>query len=504
MSSKKIIIVVLLLIALLACLIGIGLAIYFFNSKIPVHDYAVKFDAGASGTKMHVYEWNSEFSPNKTHDLEISEIGSCETDDKGIDKIKDREDLRRKFEKCIKKAHELVPDSRKNRTKISLGATGGIRLLGVNSGAVSNSVLNLIREHFSSSGFLFERESQVKSIDGRDEALSAWIAANYLENNFVKLHPENNTRGVLELGGSSSQIVFVPQNLDPRRSKEVELFGKTYRTYSQSFLCYGLNEAHLMYFAQTVKNNNFNQQTRASCNPVGTSVTLSKLDLNRSPCANGNMYNEQLPYAALQRDYLLSGDSNFRQCVQDVKQIFNKNHACTSGNDACSFRNVFIANIKNSKFLAVSAFWHALNETNRLFNQSLQHNMDGFKHATGAICGMSINELLRYNESSRAGLDRDRLTKFCFQNTYIIELLSQYGFENLDNIKIVDKINGQNLDWTMGNLIEEVNHGNYLPYESRPRKLPLLYFTIVLIALSLLAILFLILFIWALGKNWDE
>lgn len=56
----------------------------------------------------------------------------------------------------------------------------------------------------------------------------------------------------------------------------------------------------------------------------------------------------------------------------------------------------------------------------------------------------------------------------------------------------------------MGNLIEEVNHGNYLPYESRPRKLPLLYFTIVLIALSLLAILFLILFIWALGKNWDE
>lgn len=57
-------------------------------------------------------------------------INKTTNKDKGIDKIKDREDLRRKFEKCIKKAHELVPDSRKNRTKISLGATGGIRLLG--------------------------------------------------------------------------------------------------------------------------------------------------------------------------------------------------------------------------------------------------------------------------------------------------------------------------------------------------------------------------------------
>lgn len=58
----------------------------------------------------------------------------------------------------------------------------------VNSASVSNNILNLIREYFSSSGFLFEKDSQVKSIDGREEALSAWIAANYLENNFHKVY----------------------------------------------------------------------------------------------------------------------------------------------------------------------------------------------------------------------------------------------------------------------------------------------------------------------------
>lgn len=503
--AKKIVVILLLLLALIACLVGIGLVIYFYNSKIPVHDYAVKFDAGTSGTKMHVYEWNSEFSPNKTHPLDIREIGSCTTDDNGIDKIKDKDDLHRKFNKCMRQAHSLVPESRKNRTKISLAATGGIRLMGINSQSVSNSVLNMIREYFSSSGFLFEKDSQVRAINGREEALNAWIAANYLENNLQK--PEllpNETKGILELGGSSSQIVYVPQNVDAQRSMEVELFGRKYRTYSQSFLCYGLNEAHLMYYAQTVKNNNYPYQSRASCNPVGTTVTLGKLELNRSPCANGNMFNEPLPYAALQRDYLLSGDSNFRACVLDVRSIFNKN-TCTSGADACSFRNPG-TKIRpyNSKFLAFSAFWHALNETNRLFNQTFDGNLESFKQATGAICGMSINELVRYNESSRAGLDRDRLTRFCFQNVYIIELLSEYGISSLENVKVVDKINGQNIGWTMGSLIDDINDGDYLPYESRPRKLPLLWFVISLIALSLLAVLFLVLLIWAFGKNWDQ
>lgn len=52
----------------------------------------------------------------------------------------------------------------------------------INSQSVSNSVLNMIREYFSSSGFLFENDLQVKAINGREEALNTWIAANYLDN----------------------------------------------------------------------------------------------------------------------------------------------------------------------------------------------------------------------------------------------------------------------------------------------------------------------------------
>jgi hypothetical protein len=49
--------------------------------------------------------------------------------DNGIDKIKNILELETKFSKCIKKAHELIPKNRKNRTKINLAATAGMRML---------------------------------------------------------------------------------------------------------------------------------------------------------------------------------------------------------------------------------------------------------------------------------------------------------------------------------------------------------------------------------------
>lgn len=45
----------------------------------------------------------------------------------------------------------------------------------------------MIRDYFKSTGFLFQNDTQVRIISGFDEALDAWITANYLENNFQKV-----------------------------------------------------------------------------------------------------------------------------------------------------------------------------------------------------------------------------------------------------------------------------------------------------------------------------
>jgi hypothetical protein len=44
--------------------------------------------------------------------------------------------------------------------------------------------LDYIRSYFKTTGFLFSNDSQVDILSGKDEALNAWISANYIENNF--------------------------------------------------------------------------------------------------------------------------------------------------------------------------------------------------------------------------------------------------------------------------------------------------------------------------------
>lgn len=67
--------------------------------------------------------------------------------------------------------------------------------------------MNFIKEYLSTLGFLLNGNSQVQVISGKEEAINAWISANYIEQNFK----EHKTNGVMDLGGGSTQIIFVPE-----------------------------------------------------------------------------------------------------------------------------------------------------------------------------------------------------------------------------------------------------------------------------------------------------
>ena len=74
--------------------------------------------------------------------------------------------------------------------------------------SMSNAIktMNFIKEYLSTLGFLLNGNSQVQVISGKEEAINAWISANYIEQNFK----EHKTNGVMDLGGGSTQIIFVP------------------------------------------------------------------------------------------------------------------------------------------------------------------------------------------------------------------------------------------------------------------------------------------------------
>ena len=80
------------------------------------------------------------------------------------------------------------------------------------------------------------------------------------------------------------------------------------------------------------------------------------------------------------------------------------------------------------------------------------------------------------NDTSNANINKKFLDPLCLNNMYIIELLDSFGFQDFSNIKITNNVNGYNIGWTLGFLINELNRDDFLPYEEPSRMLKFKYF----------------------------
>ena len=66
---------------------------------------------------------------------------------------------------------------------------------------------------------------------------------------------QHTTFGTLDLGGASTQITFVPETpseLHPNYTESILLYGEEYKVYTNSFLCYGMNEVYRVLEAHLV------------------------------------------------------------------------------------------------------------------------------------------------------------------------------------------------------------------------------------------------------------
>eukprot|EP00850_Spirogloea_muscicola_P021883 SM000266S09828 [mRNA] locus=s266:158634:160586:+ [translate_table: standard] len=115
-------------------------------------------------------------------------------------------------------------------------ATAGLRRLEPN---VASSILASCRAELLHSPFRFQ---EAAIITGIWEGLYAWVAANYALGTLGK-SPEE-TVGIVELGGASAQVTFVPEDLLPAAFRQdLMLAGTTYHLYSHSFLNFGQEAA---------------------------------------------------------------------------------------------------------------------------------------------------------------------------------------------------------------------------------------------------------------------
>uniref|UniRef100_A0A8C5SNP7 Ectonucleoside triphosphate diphosphohydrolase 1 n=1 Tax=Laticauda laticaudata TaxID=8630 RepID=A0A8C5SNP7_LATLA len=346
---------------------------------------------------------------------------------------------------CMDSAKEIVPQEKHQETPVYLGATAGMRLLRYPRES-SLKLLSEVEETLRIYPFKFQG---ARILSGEEEGAYGWITLNYLLGKFsiwpkVFAH-SSRTTGALDLGGASTQITFVP---DPDKIElttdiiNFHLYGKEYRVYTHSFLCYGKDQALRL---KLLQDSSTTDKLQDPCFHQGYVRTVNVFDLTTNPCTAHNI---TAPYSQIQ----IQGDGNYEKCLESIQRIFNIEDCLYS---SCSFNGIFLPEV-SGEFGAFSAFYYVMN-----FLNVTEKPMDQVIETVKNFCSKSWNEVkVEFPE-----IKEKYLSEYCFSSTYIISLLGQrYNFtkEKWQNIHFLEKIENSDAGWTLGYML---NLTNMIPAE---------------------------------------
>ncbi|XVE62650.1 hypothetical protein DITRI_Ditri06bG0135900 [Diplodiscus trichospermus] len=206
-------------------------------------NYAVIFDAGSSGSRVHVFCFDQN--------LDLVPIGSelelFEQLKPGLSfYANDPQASANSLRSLLDKAESVVPLELRSKTPVRVGATAGLRALEGNaSDKILQAVSNLLKDR---STFKYEANA-VKILDGSQEGSYEWVTINYLLGNLGRTY--GDTVGIVDLGGGSVQMAYaISENAASKAPSvqagednyvnEMYLKGSKYHLYVHSYLHYGL------------------------------------------------------------------------------------------------------------------------------------------------------------------------------------------------------------------------------------------------------------------------
>uniref|UniRef100_A0A8C6YWK5 nucleoside diphosphate phosphatase n=1 Tax=Nothoprocta perdicaria TaxID=30464 RepID=A0A8C6YWK5_NOTPE len=191
--------------------------------------YGIMFDAGSTGTRIHIFKFKQQ--PKETPKLTHETFKALKP---GLSAYADDvEKSGQGIKELLEVAKNEVPMELWKFTPLVLKATAGLRLL---PGEKAQKLLDKVKEIFQASPF-FVRDNCVSIMNGTDEGS--------LNN------PQKRSVGMLDLGGGSTQITFLPrteatlQASPAGHTTSFQMFNSTYKLYSYSYLGLGLMSARL-------------------------------------------------------------------------------------------------------------------------------------------------------------------------------------------------------------------------------------------------------------------
>ena len=164
------------------------------------------------------------------------------------------------FEPILNFGREHVHAPKRATTAFFVLASAGMRKVRERSQTIAQRVMDTAYKHLAeSSEFIVHREG-IKIIEGRNEGLWGWMAANYLNGELGKLltlgsdavYSRQTTKGIVEMGGESLQITFIPRESALKTAgnehiESISIGNAEFKLFTYSWMGIGMEAAQSAY-----------------------------------------------------------------------------------------------------------------------------------------------------------------------------------------------------------------------------------------------------------------
>lgn len=347
-------------------------------------DFGIMIDAGSGGSRVYIYQWPRAFTGQRQFIEPRTRSNWTKSVVPGISEFASRlSELEENLLPLLTFAKRCIletgaPASRLSQFPIYLKATAGVRLL---RPWHREPLLSEVRRILLNSEFTFTA-TNARCISGEEEGINGWLSVNMQRKSIF----EPLARiGVLDLGGASLEITFVPSNDVIADFFPLRLKGDTIGLYTHSFLGFG---AHLA----------FDRLLSSEAQAIAV---------------------------CLARGYTLrhvQGAGNFTQCADLARdRLLLKRAPCWTPS-SCSIAGEYQPWVSTTPFQCIGHFSQTVLDILQLSEDA---SLVDIRASGTVLCNLTVFELAtRFPDI----MDVDQLGRLCFEAAWVYAVLHD-GFE---------------------------------------------------------------------------